>query len=78
MLDNFEQVLAAAPSVVALLLACPSLTVMVSSRSILHVSGEQEYPVPPLGLPDPAHLPPARPSSRSSRRWRCSSSAPAP
>ena len=57
-LDNFEQVVDAAPSVSALLLACPNLAVLTSSRSILHVSGEQEYPVPPLGLPDPAHLPP--------------------
>ena len=57
-LDNFEQVTDAAPSVNALLAACPNLVVLASSRSILHVSGEQEYPVPPLGLPDPAHLPP--------------------
>ena len=57
-LDNFEQVTDAAPSVNALLTACPNLSVMTSSRSMLHVSGEQEYPVPPLGLPDPAHLPP--------------------
>jgi predicted ATPase/class 3 adenylate cyclase len=56
-LDNFEQVLAAAPSVNQLLAACPMLTVLASSRSTLHVSGEQEYPVPPLGLPDPANLP---------------------
>ena len=57
-LDNFEQVTDAAPSVQALLLACPNLSIMTSSRSMLRVSGEQEYPVPPLGLPDPAHLPP--------------------
>ena len=57
-LDNFEQVTDAAPSINALLAACSNLAVLASSRSILHVSGEQEYPVPPLGLPDPAHLPP--------------------
>ena len=57
-LDNFEQVTDAAPSISALLVACPNLAVMSSSRSVLHVSGEQEFPVPPLGLPDPAHLPP--------------------
>ncbi|HYI66178.1 MAG TPA: adenylate/guanylate cyclase domain-containing protein, partial [Candidatus Limnocylindrales bacterium] len=57
-LDNFEQVTDAAPSIVALLAACPNLAVMTSSRSMLHISGEQEYPVPPLGLPDPANLPP--------------------
>ena len=57
-LDNFEQVVDAAPVVRALLDACPSLSMLASSRSVLHVSGEQEYPVPPLGLPDPARLPP--------------------
>ena len=57
-LDNFEQVIAAAPSINDLLSACPMLAVLASSRSTLHVSGEQEYPVPPLGLPDPANLPP--------------------
>jgi predicted ATPase/class 3 adenylate cyclase len=57
-LDNFEQVTGAAPSINALLSACPNLAVITSSRSVLHISGEQEYPVPPLGLPDPAHLPP--------------------
>ncbi|MFN2418349.1 MAG: adenylate/guanylate cyclase domain-containing protein [Candidatus Limnocylindria bacterium] len=56
-LDNFEQVTDAAFAINELLTACPNLTVMTSSRSILHVSGEQEYPVPPLRLPDPAHLP---------------------
>ena len=57
-LDNFEQVVAAAPRVAELLAACRNLTVLVSSRSVLNVSGEQEYPVPPLGLPDPSNLPP--------------------
>ncbi len=57
-LDNFEQVLGAAASVNDLLRASPNLALLVSSRSALHVSGEQEYPVPPLGVPDPANLPP--------------------
>jgi predicted ATPase/class 3 adenylate cyclase len=56
-LDNFEQVVGAGPSVNQLLSACPNLTVLASSRSALQVSGEQEFPVPPLGLPDPANLP---------------------
>ena len=49
-LDNFEQVLEAAPLVADLLGACPSLTVLVTSRVRLRVSGEHEYAVPPLAL----------------------------
>ena len=56
-LDNFEQVLGAGPVVNQMLTSCPNLTVLASSRSALQVSGEQEYPVPPLGLPDPTNLP---------------------
>jgi predicted ATPase len=51
-LDNFEQVLSAGPLVVALLAACPRLNVLVTSRAVLHLSGEHEFPVPPLALPD--------------------------
>ena len=57
-LDNFEQVVSAAPLVTRLLGACPNLKILVSSRSVLRVSGEQEYAVPPLALPDLSHLPP--------------------
>jgi predicted ATPase len=57
-LDNFEQILAAAPRVVALLSAAPRLKALVTSRAALHVSGEQEFPVPPLSVPDPDQLPP--------------------
>jgi predicted ATPase/class 3 adenylate cyclase len=56
-LDNFEQVLAAAASVSELLAGAPNLTILVTSRSVLHVYGEREFPVPPLRLPDPSHLP---------------------
>jgi predicted ATPase/class 3 adenylate cyclase len=56
-LDNFEQVLPAAPLVVELLKAGPRLKIVVSSRAPLRVSGEREFPVQPLGLPDPQHLP---------------------
>src|SRR5690606_24401002 len=55
-LDNFEQVLLAAPLVGTLLAACPRLNVLVTSRAPLHLYGEQEYPVPPLALPDPQRL----------------------
>jgi predicted ATPase/DNA-binding CsgD family transcriptional regulator len=53
-LDNFEQVVEAAPLVTDLLAACPMLTVLVTSRMPLRVSGEHDYPVRPLPVPDPA------------------------
>jgi non-specific serine/threonine protein kinase len=52
-LDNFEQVIDAAPVVGALLTAAPRLKVLVTSREVLRVSGEVNVPVPPLSLPDP-------------------------
>jgi len=52
LLDNFEQVLAAAPDLVALLNSCPHLTLLVTSRSPLHVRGEYEFSLSPLPLPD--------------------------
>ncbi|MBA3414784.1 MAG: tetratricopeptide repeat protein, partial [Chloroflexia bacterium] len=51
-LDNVEQVLAAAPLVVELLAACPRVKALVTSRTLLRVSGETPFPVPPLALPD--------------------------
>ena len=50
LLDNFEQVLAAAPAMAALLAAAPQLKLLVTSRAVLQVDGEHEYPVPPLAL----------------------------
>lgn len=55
--DNFEQVLPAAHVIGELLRGAARLTALVTSRAPLSVSGEQEFPVPPLGLPDPEHLP---------------------
>jgi predicted ATPase/DNA-binding CsgD family transcriptional regulator len=53
-LDNFEQVIDAAPVVAALLAGCPMVTVLVTSRERLRVSGEREVPVRPLALCDVA------------------------
>lgn len=50
-LDNFEHVLPAAPFVSQLLNACPRLTVLVTSREALHLTGEHEYAVPPFPVP---------------------------
>jgi predicted ATPase len=60
-LDNFEQIMDAAPVVSELLAACPDLTVLVTSREVLHLYGEHGFPVSPLDLPDPALL--ARPET---------------
>jgi predicted ATPase/DNA-binding winged helix-turn-helix (wHTH) protein len=48
LLDNFEQVISAATVVAETLEACPSLKILVTSRSCLHIYGEQEFPVTPL------------------------------
>jgi predicted ATPase/transcriptional regulator with XRE-family HTH domain len=57
LLDNFEQVVDAAPLLGELLVACPKLKMLVTSRTVLHIRGEHEFPVPPLPVPDLAHLP---------------------
>jgi predicted ATPase len=57
LLDNFEQVLGAAPTVTELLTAAPGLKVLATSRAPLGLYGEKEYAVPPLSVPDVRHLP---------------------
>jgi predicted ATPase/DNA-binding XRE family transcriptional regulator len=58
LLDNFEQILAAAPIVAELLAAAPELKVLITSRALLHLYGEHEFAVPPLAVPDLNELPP--------------------
>jgi predicted ATPase len=62
-LDNFEQVLAAATVVDTLLRSCPRLCMVVTSRAALQLRGEHEYPVPPLAIPDTTR--PVRPEALS-------------
>ncbi len=50
-LDNFEHILSAAPTVGELLGAAPDLTIVITSRSPLQISGEQRFPLPPLRVP---------------------------
>ena len=57
-LDNCEHVIEAAAMVAALLARGQGVHVLATSRTPLHVYGEQEYPLSPLALPDPARLPP--------------------
>jgi predicted ATPase/DNA-binding CsgD family transcriptional regulator/transcriptional regulator with XRE-family HTH domain len=52
LLDNFEHVVAAAPVVADLLTSCARLHVVVTSRAPLHIRGEYEVAVLPLGLPE--------------------------
>jgi predicted ATPase/class 3 adenylate cyclase/Tfp pilus assembly protein PilF len=58
LLDNFEQILGAAPAVKELLAAAPGLKVLATSRAPLGLYGEHEFPVPPLTLPDLKRPPP--------------------
>ena len=51
-LDNFEHLVEAAPELTALLGACPNLKLLVTSRTLLRLHGEQEFPLSPMTLPD--------------------------
>jgi predicted ATPase/DNA-binding winged helix-turn-helix (wHTH) protein len=57
LLDSFEHLMQAAPAVAEILAMGPHLKIMVTSRAALHVSGEHEFPVPPLALPDARSMP---------------------
>jgi non-specific serine/threonine protein kinase len=51
LLDNFEHLVEAGQEIAALLVACPYLKVLVTSRAVLHLSGERDVAVGPLPLP---------------------------
>src|SRR5207253_8710897 len=56
LLDNFEQVVEAAPELGSLLESCPNLRLLVTSRELLRIRGEVDYPVPPLQQPEAVDL----------------------
>ena len=56
LLDNFEQVVEAAPELASLLESCPNLRLLVTSRELLRIQGEVDYPVPPLAQPEAVEL----------------------
>jgi predicted ATPase/serine/threonine protein kinase len=57
LLDNFEHLVAEAPTMAELLSSSARLKLLVTSRAPLHIYGEHEFPVPPLALPDPKSVP---------------------
>jgi predicted ATPase/DNA-binding SARP family transcriptional activator len=57
LLDNFEQLLRASRSVAQLLESAPSVKIIVTSRALLRLRAEKQFPVPPLALPDLEDLP---------------------
>jgi len=52
LLDNFEQIVTAAPLLAQLLETCPEVKMLVTSREVLHLRAEHQYLVPPLAMPD--------------------------
>jgi predicted ATPase/class 3 adenylate cyclase len=80
LLDNFEQVIDAAPELSTLLTSCPNLKLVVTSRELLRVQGEVEYPVPPLTEAEAVSLFHARvqiaPSNEVIELCRCLDSLP--
>ena len=57
-IDNLEQVIAAAPELASLVTIAPHVKFLATSREALHLSGEHVFPVPPLAIPDARHREP--------------------
>jgi predicted ATPase/transcriptional regulator with XRE-family HTH domain len=57
LLDNFERLLPAASQLTVLLTGCSQLKILVTSRAVLHLQGEYEFPVSPLAVPEVEPLP---------------------
>jgi predicted ATPase len=53
LLDNFEQVIDASPLILPILIGAPNVKILATSREALHISGEYEFPLGPLALPQP-------------------------
>jgi predicted ATPase/DNA-binding SARP family transcriptional activator len=64
-IDNFEHVISAAAELAALIQRAPRLTVLVTSRRVLHLSGERVFPLKPLPVDDAARLFTERASARN-------------
>ncbi len=58
LIDNFEHVVSAAPTLAELLALAPNLKILATSRAPLHVYNEREFPLPPLAMPESRVLPP--------------------
>jgi predicted ATPase/DNA-binding SARP family transcriptional activator len=56
-LDNFEHITVSAPTLTDLLAVAPGLRMLVTSRAVLHLYGEHEFPVAPLPLPESSQAP---------------------
>jgi DNA-binding CsgD family transcriptional regulator len=69
MLDCFEHVLPKAPLLADLLSSCPGLKIVVTSRSLLHLGGEYEFPVRPLEIPDMREVPESEGNLRAAQKW---------
>ena len=76
-LDNLEQVVQVAPDLGELLARCPGVAILATSRTVLGLRAEREYPVPPLALPGISGHRLGRGGGGPAWRWRCSWTGPA-